>query len=420
MDRTARSFHFTSSLAVRWVVAAMATWLLATTTHASVLVIAPHPDDDILAAAGVIHRAVGYEEVTVVFITNGDVNGIAQGLLRQGEAVTAQVQHLGTTEDDLIFLGYPDGALQTIYDSYTTPSSQYVTSFGQGVTYGNRGLGRMDYHSYRFGSPAAYNRPNIVTDLAAILGTYRPSQIFTPSEFERHTDHATTYRLLRLALDAVHATDATYAPVVNRTIIWTPVKAPWPTLPDPVGNHTLTPYLSQTTFLWQDRASLDVPLSMQDTNLLTNLKYQAIQAHASEFPLYDGFLPKWAHKDEIFWPVRTARRFRQPGSGRVDAQLPMDPARGDAGHAAERHVGTARFRDPGDCIARRFMGFPARRPRRHAGKRSRHGPGACRDALPERRTARHGDCFVAKLEHGPAGLEGGGRHRRRQSRGFNA
>ena len=54
------------------------------TPHASVLVIAPHPDDDILAAAGVIKRAIGHEEVTVVFMTNGDVESIAQGLSAAG------------------------------------------------------------------------------------------------------------------------------------------------------------------------------------------------------------------------------------------------------------------------------------------------------------------------------------------------
>ena len=180
------------------------------------------------------------------------------------------------------------------------------------MTYGNRGLGRIDYHSYRFGSPAAYNRPNIVTDLAEILATYRPAQIFTPAVFDRHSDHETSYRLLRLALDAVHATDPSYAPVVNRTIIWTPTRSPWPTLPDPVGYHTMMPYLSQTTFTWNDRASLDVPLAMQDTNLLTNLKYKAIQAHASEFGKYDGFLPKWVHKDEIFWPENPFGSNRPP------------------------------------------------------------------------------------------------------------
>src|SRR5690606_24617802 len=113
--------------AARWLFALVATCGLGTAAHASILVIAPHPDDDILLAAGVIKRAIGHEEVTVVFMTNGDVGGVAQGLLRQGEAVAAQVQQLGNDEDNLIFLGYPDGSLKTLYDSYTSSSSQFFT-----------------------------------------------------------------------------------------------------------------------------------------------------------------------------------------------------------------------------------------------------------------------------------------------------
>jgi LmbE family N-acetylglucosaminyl deacetylase/chitodextrinase len=293
-------------------VAICVAWLCAATASASVLVIAPHPDDDIISSAGVIQRAAGHDEVTVVYMTNGDANGLSQGYLRQGEAVTAQLKYLGTVEDNLLFLGYPNGHLKEIYDSYTSTSSQYFTPFGQGVTYGNRGLGRKDYHSFRFGSAAAYNRPNIVTDLATILSTYRPSNIYVTSEFERHTDHAATYQLLQLALTQVHAADPSYAPVVNKTIIWTPLPSPWPTTSDPVGFHTPTTYLSETTLVWQDRASLDVPLQMQATDLFANLKYKAIQAHASEFDKYDGFIPKWAHKDEIFWSENPFASNRPP------------------------------------------------------------------------------------------------------------
>ena len=202
--------------------------------------------------------------------------------------------------------------MKEIFDNYTSASSQYVTPFGQAVTYGNRGLGRMDYHTYRFGSPAAYNRPNIVTDLATVLSTYRPDHIYTLSEFDRHSDHATTYRLLRLAVDEVRAASPSYLPVIHSTIIWTAQSSIWPTPSDPVAYHTLVPGLGSTTLAWEDRASLDVPLSMQSTNLLDNAKYKAIQAHASEVDKWGGFIARWAHKDEIFWSENPAGSNRPP------------------------------------------------------------------------------------------------------------
>jgi LmbE family N-acetylglucosaminyl deacetylase len=74
------------------------------------LLLAPHPDDDLIIAAGIIadaHRRG--EPVTVVFLTNGDFEGTEAGLTRQTEVVTAQTQYLGTVESELLFLGYRDG-----------------------------------------------------------------------------------------------------------------------------------------------------------------------------------------------------------------------------------------------------------------------------------------------------------------------
>ena len=306
--------------------------------ESGILVVAPHPDDDIISAAGVINRAVGREEVTVVYMTNGDVNGTASGYLRQNEAVTAQVQHLGTEEDNLIFLGYPDAHLLDIFKNYPKATDQYITPFGQGVTYGKRGLGRKDYHSFRFGSPAAYNLANIVDDLATILSTYRPAHIYTPSEFDQHNDHATTYRALRNALDQVHAADAAYSPVIHKTIIWCTQSDLWPEPVNPMAYLTPPPGLAQTSLRWEERESLDVPLPMQSPNLLVNPKYLAIQVHASQVGGSGGFITRFAHKDEIFWsenpfggnqpPVAEAGHivFGQPGQfAQLDGAASRDP-----------------------------------------------------------------------------------------------
>src|SRR5688500_7567672 len=83
-------------------------WLaVPSAARADILVVAPHPDDDIIMASGVVQRALARNEpVWVVYVTNGDFAGVSTGTLRQGEAVAAQAA-LGLDEDRLIFLGYP-------------------------------------------------------------------------------------------------------------------------------------------------------------------------------------------------------------------------------------------------------------------------------------------------------------------------
>ena len=74
--------------------------------HASCVVVAPHPDDESLGCGGTIARkAARGTPVTVVLATDG---GGAE--VREAEA-RAAVGALGLTDDDLVFLGFPDGAL---------------------------------------------------------------------------------------------------------------------------------------------------------------------------------------------------------------------------------------------------------------------------------------------------------------------
>lgn len=281
--------------------------------HAKILVISPHPDDDVLIAAGIIYSAVERQEpVKIVYMTNGDYyGGTDQGYLRQSEAVNA-ASHLGMVEDDLIFLGYPDGYLKNIYENYINATDIFTTALGQSTTYGNRGLGLTDYHSFRFGMPANYNRYNILTDLEDIISSFKPDQIFTLSEFDRHPDHSTTYELTKLALLTVINNDLSYQPVVHKTIVWWDNSSTWPNPIDPTAYFEEIPNLFVETGLdWNDRESFEVPLAMQSTNYTTNPKYLAVDENTSQGGA-GGFLGQFIHKDEIFWaehlyPANVAR-----------------------------------------------------------------------------------------------------------------
>ncbi|NVN92409.1 MAG: PIG-L family deacetylase [Desulfuromonadales bacterium] len=272
----------------------------ATLLHARILIVSPHPDDDLIISAGIIYKAIQRSEpVTIVYMTNGDINGAQAGYTRQDEAVTGE-SILGVHESNLIFLGYPDGYLRTVYNDYVDASSQYVSPNGISATYGNRGLGGMDYHSYRFGTTAHYNRTNMLADLQDIFSSFLPDQIFVTSEFDSHPDHSTTYQLVTLAVASVNSSNPAYVPSIHKTIVhWSDGAWP-PAAIDPASYYTPIPNLTQDTgLIWADRESIDVPIALQSTDYAANLKYLAIAAHVSQGGT--TILGDRIHKEEFFW-----------------------------------------------------------------------------------------------------------------------
>ncbi|MBD3869051.1 MAG: PIG-L family deacetylase, partial [Acidobacteria bacterium] len=225
----------------------------------------------------------------------------SRGHERQDEASTAQIDFLGMTESNLIFLGYPDGYLEDLRLNYPNSGDQLTTHNGQSETYGTRGLGGADYHTYRFGSAADYNRHNILTDLQDILVTYQPDHIYVTHEQENHSDHATTSILLVLALDQAILSVPGYNPTIHKTIVWPDTTQEWPNATDPTAYFDEIPDLSGSGLLWSERESLDVPLALQSENFALNPKYQAVGAHGTQGAV-NGYIGRFVHKDEFFWP----------------------------------------------------------------------------------------------------------------------
>jgi LmbE family N-acetylglucosaminyl deacetylase len=270
----------------------------------TILIVAPHPDDDLLFGAGVAASALmAGKTVKIVYMTNGDkYYGISQGLARQDEAVLGQsiirASDPNLFESDLIFLGYPDGYLLNILQNYPDITDSFVNPvFGQATTYGTRGLGSSDYHTFLFNSSALYNGANISVDLENIIESYRPSDVYTTDEFDTHNDHKATYYFVRAALRRVKSTDTMYAPILHKTIVqWNS----WPLPIDPQTDFSEIPGLSLTDLVWNERETIPVPTVMQSLDLNSNPKYLAIDAHRSQGGA-SGYLGEFIHRDEIFW-----------------------------------------------------------------------------------------------------------------------
>src|SRR5262249_42584028 len=157
----------------------------------SIVVFAPHPDDEVIGCAGVIMQALARgARVKVVAITSGDGfpaaaagvthkrvdhlvpdDFLALSRLRQTESRTA-LELLGGKADDLVVLGYPDGDLGNLYESKDDKVvRQQFTKKNE--TYA---LIQEDYHASAHGKSAPYQRSSVLGDLGELLTTLQPTE----------------------------------------------------------------------------------------------------------------------------------------------------------------------------------------------------------------------------------------------------
>ncbi len=173
-----------------------------------VLILAPHPDDEAIACAGVIQHALkAGAKVKVIYLTNGDHNEVSfivyekritmrqgefvhMGKVRQKEAVGA-MNSLGLSENDLIFLGYPDFGTFAIFSRY----------WGPGKPFRDR-MTRISSVPYKdnpsYGAP--YQGESILSDLAKQILDYKPDKIFVSHPADVNVDHKSFYLFLQIAL----------------------------------------------------------------------------------------------------------------------------------------------------------------------------------------------------------------------------
>jgi LmbE family N-acetylglucosaminyl deacetylase/lysophospholipase L1-like esterase len=310
----------------------------------TIIVFAPHPDDEALMAAGIISNAItNGDTVKVVVVTNGDIGGTTLGYAREGESVSA-MGVLGLSEPNVIFLGYGDTSLMTIYRS-SSDTAIVTSAAGQTKTYGNRGLGSKDFHNYLFGVPGSYNRQTIRQDIKAILTTFSPDEIYTTSIYDDHPDHQGTYLFVVEALVGLKKQGSSLSTRLHETVIHAPCEFcnplnHWPSPSFTPGIPFPQPeFLNTTPLPWDRIESIPVPAQMLgDTT--NNLKYQVINQYQTQLGPTNGWLFGFVKKNEFFWvkdlPTNLALNASvavssenasagQPGTKAIDGIIAGDP-----------------------------------------------------------------------------------------------
>ena len=173
-----------------------------------ILVIAPHPDDEILCCGGLLKRASERGiAAQVAFITNGDGSRTGQifkaarhpwardndlfsiAQLRQIEALAA-ISHVGIGEDDAHFFGFPDGGLTAITQMRDDEIYWAPTTRRNHVAYPR---------AYQRG--ARYQREVLLDLTMKLIGEFAPTFIVTGHHLDTHPDHAATYPLAVAAIE---------------------------------------------------------------------------------------------------------------------------------------------------------------------------------------------------------------------------
>lgn len=257
------------------------------------LVLAPHPDDEVLGCGGIIQDAMAARlPVRVVFFTYGDNNQWsfllyrkhpvfmpqavqAMGSVRHDEAVAAD-RLLGLSPDQLTFLGYPDFGTLHIWQAHwgDRPPLRSMLTHVTAVPYPT---------ARRPG--AAYKGEEVVKDLTDIISEFRPTKVFVSHPADHMPDHAALYLFLRIALwDVEPALQPEVYPYLIHFGRWPPhrFRSADDLLPPPRLIHPVA---------WRQHR-----LSAHGLER----KHQALQAHRTQYRSNTRYLRSFIRPNELF------------------------------------------------------------------------------------------------------------------------
>ena len=272
-----------------------------------ILILAPHPDDEINVAGNMIlNLTAAKAEVFVAYSTNGDFENSAE--VRASEAVNA-LKILGVPRQKIIFLGYGDtfngkGKPHIFFaDNKTTTSPA-----GHSETYAAK-----SFTDYAKGKHSPYTRENFKRDLKDLLLELRADIIFCV-DFDSHSDHRMLSLMFEESLGEILSERSDYRPEVYKKFAYSTAFTSIPDFYAPNLLQTKHPKVGVTdtydfdlidraNYAWENRVRFPVPELCRKTLLKGNPLADAIFAHKSQHNEWNSL--RILNSDEIFFERRT-------------------------------------------------------------------------------------------------------------------
>jgi LmbE family N-acetylglucosaminyl deacetylase len=267
------------------------------------LAIGPHPDDLVLAAAGLLqHAHATNAAVRVVYLTDGEgypagveaedhvaIPGVADylgyGRQRVHEALAA-LRVLGIRRQSVTFLGFPNGGLSRLMTNYW---SDRHAAYRSPYTRRDRPA-----RAHLLVPTAEFRGEDLTQELAAIIGEFKPTVILVPRQEDQHVDHCAAWFFMGDALadvermqPALHVDVLTYIVHFNS---WPFDDGSWP-FRDGKPRFAPPRGLSGGESGW-----LSVELSGHELQA----KRDALEQYKSQMDVMGWFLNAFARTNELF------------------------------------------------------------------------------------------------------------------------
>jgi LmbE family N-acetylglucosaminyl deacetylase len=260
------------------------------TSATSLLVVSPHPDDEVLCCSGVIQRVLhAGGRVSIVWFTSGDGSELDLLVVEKSlflrpsklrELAVRRMQEsrdaaavLGVPADRLYFLGYPDRGILPLFTDYyiTTYRSRFTTA--SAVPYpGTVSPGRP------------YTGQNLEHDFESVLDKVHPTMVLAPSPRDAHPDHRATGLVTIRAMVRRNELSRVRYWIVHGGEFWPVPRGYEPDLqmtPPPLGHG-----LSQTPFKLEPDEE--------------QRKRQAISAYHTQMEVMSSFLLSFVRTTELY------------------------------------------------------------------------------------------------------------------------
>lgn len=267
------------------------------------LVIAPHPDDEINLAGQLIYSFTkNNKEVYVLYTTNGDAT-FKIGNSRMYEAIDACMV-LGVPRKNVYFLGYANEWKNNKHIYYT--DTVVESAIGKLKT---NGLDEIYDYSYRKrGLHSSFTFPNFKNDLKSAIEEIR-ADIIVAVDYDAHPDHRAASLTFDRVIGELLSVQSDYRPLVlkkyayngvwwgNKDYYSSPMKPTKCKFGFPYGG--MEHQLESPNFLWADRVVVKTPQETRTPLLKKNILYKAAYKHKNTTAWY--LMQRVINSDVVYW-----------------------------------------------------------------------------------------------------------------------